>query len=370
MSENKYIIDKDSLTGIADAVRDKLGTGEATTDSQTGDIVYPEDKGYYLKEEMVAKISGFGWSQTGYSGNFTQGYAPYIKGEDWTAAVGEPWYSVEITLVNVSGNDLYDMDVYYSGGSQSFTNVRSSTYTVSVPNGSTYFQLYFGNSYSSSRWNGSSSLGSLTAIFKDAEGKPIKPKQSSYHYLWTLGREERTANFETENVPTPIPFSIDDIQDRITNYLSKGGSSFEYPIPTQTLSSGSGAWYLNLESTFSSVEDFKNRFLQASVNMGTNYQAFYLVCGKDGKPASMKELGITLRNDIYSNLGSWDMNDVRTSYENNLTFPLVWLSYPVDKNTFWLYVTSDAKNMVFCAHGLVGYQLSNSGYLYVAYKEA
>ena len=88
--------------------------------------------------------------------------------------------------------------------------------------------------------------------------------------------------------------------------------------------------------------------------MGTNYQAFYLVCGKDGKPASMKELGITLRNDIYSNLGSWDMNDVRTSYENNLTFPLVWLSSPVDKNTFWLYVTSDAKNMVFCAHGLVG----------------
>ena len=31
MSENKYIIDKDSLTGIADAVRDKLGVGEATT---------------------------------------------------------------------------------------------------------------------------------------------------------------------------------------------------------------------------------------------------------------------------------------------------------------------------------------------------
>ena len=38
MSNNKYIIDKDSLTGIADAVRDKLGTGEAITD---------EDAGYY-----------------------------------------------------------------------------------------------------------------------------------------------------------------------------------------------------------------------------------------------------------------------------------------------------------------------------------
>lgn len=221
MSDNKYIIDKDSLTGIADAVRDKLGVGEATTDPQTGDIIYPEDKGYYLKEETVAKISGFGWSQTGYSGNFAQGYAPYINEEDWNAAVGESWYSVEITLVNVGGDDLYDMTVHYSGGNQNFTNVRSSTYTVSVPNGSTYFNLYFSNSYSPSRWNGKSSLGSLTAIFKDAEGKPIKPKQSSYHYLWTLGRVQGTANFGTVDVETPIPLTIDDIQDRITNYLEK-----------------------------------------------------------------------------------------------------------------------------------------------------
>lgn len=49
MSENKYIIDKDSLTGIANAVRDKLGVGKATTDPQTGDIVYPEGKGYYIE---------------------------------------------------------------------------------------------------------------------------------------------------------------------------------------------------------------------------------------------------------------------------------------------------------------------------------
>ena len=48
MSNNKYIIDKDSLTGIADAVRNKLGVGEVTTDPQTGDIVYPEGKGYYI----------------------------------------------------------------------------------------------------------------------------------------------------------------------------------------------------------------------------------------------------------------------------------------------------------------------------------
>ena len=219
MSENKYIIDKDSLTGIADAVRDKLGTGEATTDETTGEIVYPKDKGYYLKDTTVAKISGFGWSREGYNGNFGQNYSPRIESADWDEAVGEPWYSVEITLVNVSGNDSYNMSVQYSGGSQEFTTVRSSTYTVSVPNGSTYFNLYFYNTYSYSRYNGSSSLGSLTAIFKDVEGKPIRPKQSSYQCHWS--NVVRTANFGSVGVETQIPFTINDIQDKITNYLEE-----------------------------------------------------------------------------------------------------------------------------------------------------
>lgn len=240
MSDNKYIIDKDSLTGIADAVRDKLGAGEATTDSQTGDIIYPEDKGYYLEKETVAKISGFGWSETGYSGNFGLNYAPRIESADWDEAVGEPWYSAEITLVNVGGSYLYDMTVSYSGGgSQSFTNVRSSTYTVSAPNGSNFFNLNFFNKYNPSTYNGSSSLGSLVIIFKDAEGKPIKPKQSSCRYLWRYSGNYGTKNFGTEDVPTPIPFSIDDIQDKITNYLGKkSGLIYRYHINPQNNESG------------------------------------------------------------------------------------------------------------------------------------
>lgn len=218
MSDNKYIIDKDSLTGIADAVRDKLGAGEATTDSQTGDIIYPEDKGYYLKEELVAKITGFGWSQKGYSGNFAQDHSPLINDENWNEAVGEPWYSVEITLVRGKGN-FYDMDVSYTGGSQNFTNVTSSTYTVSAPNGSTYFNLRFSNKYNPNVSYGNASLESLVAVFKDAEGKPIRPKQSSYHCLWKTSQNNR--KFGTVGVETPIPFSIDDIQNKITNYLGK-----------------------------------------------------------------------------------------------------------------------------------------------------
>lgn len=241
MSNNKYIIDEDSLIGIADAVRDKLGAGEATTDSQTGDIIYPEDKGYYLKETMVAKISGFGWSKTGYSGNFGQNYSPLISGTNWDAAVGEPWYSAEITLINVGGSNRYNMEVYYTGGNQSFTNVTSSTYTVSVPSGSTYFNLYFGNDYSSSVYNGSSSLGSLTVIFKDAEGKPIIPKQSSYQYQWS--NLEYTANFGTVDVETPIPFTINNIQNKITNYLEKSSSKKEKLFITRYSSSTTQANY-------------------------------------------------------------------------------------------------------------------------------
>lgn len=240
MSDNKYIIDKDSLTGIADAVRDKLGTGDkATIDETTGEIVYPEGKGYYLKENLVAKISGFKWSETGYNGNFSRSYSPRIDDTDWNAAVGEPWYSAEITLINVSGR-YYDMTVFYSSNNyQIFTNVRSSTYTASAPNGSTYFSLSFGNSYNPSVYNGSSSLGSLIVVFKDAEGKPIKPKQSSYRYLWLYGGNYGTYNFGTEDVPTPIPFSIDDIQDKITNYLGKKSSLiYRYHINPQNNESG------------------------------------------------------------------------------------------------------------------------------------
>ena len=36
MSDNKYIIDEDSLVGIASAVRDKLGVGTGIDDDEAG----------------------------------------------------------------------------------------------------------------------------------------------------------------------------------------------------------------------------------------------------------------------------------------------------------------------------------------------
>ena len=381
MSENKYIIDKDSLTGIADAVRDKLGTGEATTDETTGDIIYPEDKGYYLKQE---KLAGFIYPNTS-SSHWTHDELMSVSHETILELCGNinPSF-IKFTVLtkgdsyssySTASQTLYNGVYFYSGEITNSTtllnNVVGATKTFAYTGQGCYITGAWG-SYSTGGWNPNhysfySFPGVLQIEFLNENQQNIEaaingPIAGTSRYTMEIP--------DGEKIPIKIPFSIDDIQDKITNYLSKGGSSFEYPIPTQTLTSGSGAWSLNLESTFSSVEDFKNRFLQASANMGTGYQAFYLVCGKDGKPASMKELGITLRSDIQRYLGSWDMNDVRTSYENDLVFPLIWLNSPVDKNTFWLYVTSDAKNMVFCMHNYVGYQLSSSGYLYVAYKGA
>ena len=357
MSENKYIIDKDSLTGIADAVRDKLGAGEASTDETTGEIVYPEDKGYYLEEETIAKISGFGWSQTGYRANFGRNYSPLIEDTYWDEAVGEPWYSAEITLINVGGDDSYNMDVYYSGNNhQTFTEVRSSTYTVSVPSGSTYFRLYFGNNYSSSRWNGSSSLGSLIVVFKDAEGKPIRPKQSSYQYR-TVDSVVHTANFETEKVLIPIPFSINDIQDKITNYLTCGGSLETWKL------SNTKYTYLTFPSGFS-IENLKD------ITCISNSYPRGLYKDSLGKPVSMKDQGISLPSS-FSTIGSpLTVAKISTAHSEGRTFCIPWnwtetKIIPDNASFVWFVVEPNDSKIYLGAGRYVNYTGTNWTVIYI-----
>ena len=346
MSNNKYIIDKDSLTGIADAVRNKLGVGEATTDPQTGDIVYPEDKGYYLKEDLIAKISGFGWSETGYSGNFTRDHAPLINDENWNEAVGEPWYSVEITLVKGKGN-FYDMDVSYTGGSQNFTKVTSSTYTVSAPNGSTYFNLCFSNKYNPNVSYGSASLEKLVAVFKDAEGKPIRPKQSSYHYLWKT--QSKTRNFGTGGVEIPIPLTIDDIRNKIVNLSasSGGGGGGTASIPTQVgFNHESRSSYVDLHKYISTVQNAQD-VMAVLLNMycGDGSDGSMLAVKPTGGFYSYKQLGWANPDPTILGLQT---NQIANAYKNNRIIPLINHSGALSMNKNDLYVVIVGTKIYFC----------------------
>lgn len=125
MSENKYIIDKDSLTGIADAVRNKLGIGEATDD----------DAGYYGGEvETIGALNIPHVSRT-YSAS---GSAPTIKSCQW-------FYSPSINdLITIFGVRPYDVfltctekgTLYQTSSNKVKLRVRSQ---VSQDNGDNYY---------------------------------------------------------------------------------------------------------------------------------------------------------------------------------------------------------------------------------------
>ena len=96
MSDGKYLINKSSLTGIADAVRDKLGVGEATTDPQTGDIVYPEGKGYYTDTENVDYIAVSDYESNWSKGTWQKELVSFFSSTPYANYVEKPVSQVEI----------------------------------------------------------------------------------------------------------------------------------------------------------------------------------------------------------------------------------------------------------------------------------
>ena len=218
MSENKYIIDKDSLTGIADAVRNKLGTGEATTDSQTGDIIYPEDKGYYLKGIPIAKWeiseTTYTWDGTGTS---------YVRRANVTEeqllrvcnGVRPVYVKIDTDLTSAGGSILVE---------NSLTNWSSSNHIVTLPtSGRFYCQYsYYHQSYYSGRYF-QKTIPAITFSFLDENQKIIIPENAS-----NIVDDSYNENLFQESVEMPIPFSIDDIQDKITNYLKLKSVPIDY----------------------------------------------------------------------------------------------------------------------------------------------
>lgn len=216
MSENKYIIDKDSLTGIANAVRDKLGTGEATIDETTGEIIYPEDKGYYVESVDYIAVSDF---QNSFNNGTYSKYIVRFYTSDYSEKVEKPfsqiemegyiyWYSLTPTL-KINGNS-------FSLENDS-TTPQKITKVFDTPQSylSVEFSIY--NKYARAQLF---YFKDIKILLKDENGVPIKLVSSGFPANY--GSPPTTCTIENviQGV-TPIPFTIDNIQDKIVNYLEK-----------------------------------------------------------------------------------------------------------------------------------------------------
>ena len=227
MSENKYIIDKDSLTGIADAVRDKLGTGEAITD---------EDAGYYpvLTKGVCFTTGGFTGRSYMPSGGYQQilYYNPGLNGNiSWADNIinwcGEKPAKIRFTVVsNPSGQSTINLAqasteiVLFETTKVKAGNSIIIDYPADENPNFQITQLVYG-SYSGSSYT----TATLKIQFLDSN-KNIYPLQQENITSFINGYNNssfKTAAFQDFNRITPISYSIDDIQNRINNHLTKRG---------------------------------------------------------------------------------------------------------------------------------------------------
>lgn len=199
MSNNKYIIDKDSLTGIADAVRDKLGVGSSINDENAG--YYPAT-GYVLKFNTIQKrIAGQGtnviFSITNGDGQF-QTWCGKVPEKIKFIRASNPFY----TTIYCNGAEV----IPYDGSSKPVEKIISyptnGTITVTEYNGLNSFAV---------------TPPAITIEFLDNDENSlgIINGDTSFSY------DGQTISFLTSSYNVAIPFTIDDIQDRITNYLGK-----------------------------------------------------------------------------------------------------------------------------------------------------
>lgn len=297
MSNNKYIIDEDSLTGIADAVRDKLGEGSSIDDP---------GKGYY---RALGLASSFPIVNVNYSVSPSQTVTYYwCLIDNYSLYFDKPFKSVEISWTPNSYTHL-------TVNSQSGSN-KLSPYTVTFDNLQTGLTIY-SSSYNAGYSPYTSQYSNIIIKLKDENGNYLIPKQNQLSYkagspgaLTTY-----TTNFQSELVPTPIPMSLTDINNNILTYLTSntgGGGTLE----TWKLSNTSGT-YLTFPSGFS-IENLKD------ITCGSNGYARGLYKDSLGKPASMKDQGISLPSS-FSTIGSpLTVAKISTAHNEGRTFCIPW----------------------------------------------
>ena len=228
MSNNKYIIDKDSLTGIANAVRNKLGVGKATTDPQTGDIVYPEGKGYYIENEDVEVIAvpdGSGNAQgkgTSSSAMWTGKQIIDISSSVYSQKIEKPFYQLEIqgyfyTILDYNILGHADLSLQTSSSDSSRIELQNDntilqkvTKNFDSAQNRLYIRLIMIVNTSSSE---AYYYTRFKILLKDENGVPIKLISSGFPY--------NGCTIETvPGVKKPIPYSVADIKNNIKDYWS------------------------------------------------------------------------------------------------------------------------------------------------------
>lgn len=203
MSNNKYIIDKDSLTGIADAVRDKLGPGEAITD---------DDAGYYEGEGLIAKFN-LGNKSISSGANLTF----FTLGSDsdsteYDLYFQKPFSSVTLSFTHSGTYDrLQTLKVNEVSGGYVFSNDTSKVFNFLHPQSYLKITCIMEGGYSAS-----ATFNDLTVTLFDESNNSIGVKTVSI----------KQYNFLTGPALKRIPFTINDIQNKITNYLAKSNKVF------------------------------------------------------------------------------------------------------------------------------------------------
>lgn len=215
MSDNKYIIDEDSLVGIANVIRDKLGVGTGIDDDEAG---------YYSKQ---TKTLGFTQPQdrAAYSGpgsGYTGNWFIYCSVSDIENISGiRPSY-VRVTLPTTGSTSARISRFYPTTStivaSANFTNgVAILPLPADIDNYYLRYEMYYSSYSSQTQYM---TMPSYDVAFLDENQEVIDISDySEKSFSFSILNSAR--NFTTSTKSIAIPYSIDDIQDKITNYLEK-----------------------------------------------------------------------------------------------------------------------------------------------------
>lgn len=325
MSENKYIIDKDSLTGIADVVRDKLGEGSSIDDP---------GKGYYPVSKPVSIFSVE--SFTSFVGPQSTSTEYWCVIDDCSLYFNKPFKSVEVSW----RGDIY---AQLTINGQSYSGEKSKT--VDFNNLQTYLSISStasNNGYSPLSY----SFSNIIIKLKDENGNYLIPKQNQLSYTRGFSTTY-TTNFQSALVPTPIPMSLTDINNNISTYLTSntgGGGTLETWKWSDTQST-----YLTFPSDFS-VENLKDlTCLSGSYPRGLYKDSL-------GKPVSMKDQGIALPSSYKGMNSPVTQAKISAAHNEGRTFCIPWnwtgvKEIPGDVSFVWFVVEpNDSKIYLGVGH--------------------